>query len=95
VITDWHISDENRIHRLELRNGLLTHYDLPSGVTLPDPDASFTLTRPTLIRVLLAGADFGAAVAGGDISVGGDPTKLAEIVGAFDEPDPDFAIVTP
>jgi alkyl sulfatase BDS1-like metallo-beta-lactamase superfamily hydrolase len=95
VITDWHISDENRIHRLELCNGLLTHYDLPSGVTMPDPDASFTLTRPILIRVLLAGEDFGAAVAGGDISVGGDPTKLAEIVGVFDEPDPNFAIVTP
>ncbi|WP_433202076.1 alkyl/aryl-sulfatase [Nocardia sp. CA-107356] len=95
VVTDWHISDENRIHRLELRNGRLTHYDRPDGVTLPDPDASFTLTRPTLIRVLLAGDDFGALVASGAITLGGDPTKLAEIVGALDEPDPDFAIVTP
>lgn len=95
VVTDWHITDENRIHRLELRNGRLTHYDRPDGVTLPDPDASFTLTRPMLIRVLLSGEDFGALVASGAITLGGDPTKLADIVGVFDQPDPDFAIVTP
>ncbi|WP_433732982.1 alkyl/aryl-sulfatase [Nocardia sp. CA-129566] len=95
VVTDWHITDENRIHRLELRNGRLTHYDRPDGVTLPDPDASFTLTRPTLIRVLLSGEDFGALVSSGAIALGGDPTKLADIVGVFDQPDPDFAIVTP
>ncbi|MEU0500494.1 alkyl sulfatase dimerization domain-containing protein [Nocardia sp. NPDC005998] len=95
VVTDWHITDENRIHRLELRNGRLTHYDRPDGVALPDPDASFTLTRPILIRVLLSGADFGALVSSGAITPGGDPTKLADIVGVFDQPDPDFAIVTP
>ncbi|WP_433683702.1 alkyl/aryl-sulfatase [Nocardia sp. CA-119907] len=95
VVTDWHITDENRIHRLELRNGRLTHYDRPDGVTLPDPDASFTLTRSTMIRVLLSGGDFGALVSSGAITLGGDPTKLADIVGVFDQPDPDFAIVTP
>ncbi|MFX0576769.1 alkyl/aryl-sulfatase [Nocardia nepalensis] len=95
VVIDWHISDENRIHRVELRNGRLTHYDRPDGVTLPDPDALFTLTRPMLIRVLVAGEDFGALVASGAITLSGDPTKLADIVGVFDEPDPDFAIVTP
>ncbi|MFQ6328145.1 alkyl/aryl-sulfatase [Nocardia sp. CWNU-33] len=95
AVVDWHISDENRIHRLELRNGLLTHYDLPIGVTMPDPSAAFTLSRATLIRVLVAGGDFGAAAAAGDISLSGDPTKLTEIVGVFDNPDPNFAIVTP
>ncbi|MGW4767574.1 alkyl/aryl-sulfatase [Nocardia sp. NPDC004278] len=95
VVTDWHITDENRIHRLELCNGRLTHYDRPDGVALPEPDASFTLTRPILIRVLLSGEDFGALVSSGAITLGGDPTKLADIVGVFDQPDPDFAIVTP
>ncbi|MET8873859.1 alkyl sulfatase dimerization domain-containing protein [Nocardia sp. NPDC004604] len=95
VVTDWHLTDENRIHRLELRNGRLTHYDRPDGVALPDPDASFTLTRPILIRVLLSGEDFGALVSSGAITLGGDPTRLADIVGVFDQPDPDFAIVTP
>ncbi|QIS14577.1 alkyl/aryl-sulfatase [Nocardia arthritidis] len=95
VVTDWEFSDENRVHRLELRNGRLTHYDRPAGARLPDPDATFTLTKPTLIRVLLAGEDFGVAVAAGHIAIDGDVTKLSELIGVFDAPDPDFAIVTP
>ncbi|MGW0247094.1 alkyl/aryl-sulfatase [Nocardia goodfellowii] len=95
VVTEWQISDENRTHRVELSNGVLTHYNRPDGAALPEPDATFTLTRPTLIRVLLTGADFGVAVAAGDITIDGDPTGLAKLVGVFDEPDPDFAIVTP
>ncbi|GAB2637094.1 alkyl/aryl-sulfatase [Nocardia goodfellowii] len=95
VVTEWRISDENRTHRVELSNGVLTHYNRPDGTALPAPDATFTLTRPTLIRVLLTGADFGVAVAAGDITIDGDPTGLTKLVGVFDEPDPDFAIVTP
>ncbi|MEV0292947.1 alkyl sulfatase dimerization domain-containing protein [Nocardia sp. NPDC050710] len=95
VVTEWHISDEKRVHRLELRNGLLTHYDRPDGVALPEPDATFTLTHGTLIKVLVIGEDFGVAVAAGDIAIEGDPAKLADLVQVFDQPDPDFAIVTP
>lgn len=95
VVTDWRFTDEERVHRVELRNGRLSHYDKPAEVPLPAPDAEFTLTRPTLIRVLLAGEDFGVAVAAGDIVIDGDPTTLAALVSMLDEPDPDFAIVTP
>ncbi|QIS05208.1 MBL fold metallo-hydrolase [Nocardia brasiliensis] len=95
VVTDWEFSDEKRTHRLELRNGRLTHYERPDGVGLPEPDATFTLTKATLVRVLLLGEDFGVAAAAGDILIEGDVTKLAELVGVFDAPDPDFAIVTP
>ncbi|MEV6275860.1 alkyl sulfatase dimerization domain-containing protein [Nocardia sp. NPDC051832] len=95
VVTEWRISDESRTHRVELGNGVLTHYDRPDGAALSDPDATFTLTRATLIRILLTGADFGVAVAAGDIVIDGDPAGLATLVGVFDEPDPDFAIVTP
>ncbi|MEV6554782.1 alkyl sulfatase dimerization domain-containing protein [Nocardia sp. NPDC051756] len=95
VVADWQINDEDRVHRLELRNGRLTHYARPDGVPLPEPDAVFTLSKATLIRVLLAGEDFGVAAAAGDILIDGDVTKLAELVGVFDSPDPDFTIVTP
>ncbi|WP_107658370.1 alkyl/aryl-sulfatase [Nocardia suismassiliense] len=95
VVAEWQITDEDRVHRLELRNGRLTHYDRPDGVSLPEPDATFTLSKATLIRVLLAGEDFGVAAAAGDILIDGDVTKLAELVGVFDAPDPDFSIVTP
>ncbi|WP_054814441.1 alkyl/aryl-sulfatase [Nocardia arizonensis] len=95
LVTDWVITDEDRVHRAELRNGVLVHYDRLDGVKLPDPDAEFTLTRATLIRVLLGGADFGVAVAAGDIGIEGDPVSLADLVHVLDAPDPDFAIVTP
>jgi alkyl sulfatase BDS1-like metallo-beta-lactamase superfamily hydrolase len=95
LVTDWILTDQDRTHRLELRNGRLTHFDVAPGMTLPEPDASFTLAKSTLIRVLLAGDDFGVAAAAGDIVIEGDVTKLAELVGIFDAPDPDFAIVTP
>ncbi len=95
VVLDWHITDEKRTYRLELRNGLLVHYDKPDGADLPDPDTSFTLTRSVLIQVLLAGEDLGALVAAGDIAIAGDPGGLAAVVGAIDAQDPDFAIVTP
>ena len=71
------------------------HYERPDGMKLHDPDAEFTLTRATLIRVLLGGDDFGVAAAAGDIGIEGDPVKLADLVHVLDAPDPDFAIVTP
>ncbi|MEV0245979.1 alkyl sulfatase dimerization domain-containing protein [Nocardia sp. NPDC050712] len=95
IVTEWRITDENHTHRVELGNGVLTHYDRPEAGARPAPDATFALTRATLIRVLLAGEDFGVAVAAGDIEIDGDPAVLAKLVGVFDEPDPDFAIVTP
>ncbi|MEV6337982.1 alkyl sulfatase dimerization domain-containing protein [Nocardia vinacea] len=95
VVIDWHITDEKRTYRLELRNGLMVHYDKPDGADLPDADASFTLTRSILIRALLAGENIGALVAAGDIAIAGDPSGLNAVVGVIDAPDPDFAIVTP
>ncbi|WP_062993460.1 alkyl/aryl-sulfatase [Nocardia anaemiae] len=95
VMIDWHITDEKRTYRLELRNGLMVHYDKPDGAELPDPDASFTLTRPILIRALLTGENLGALVAAGDIAITGNPSRLNAVVGVIDAPDPNFAIVTP
>ncbi|MFE3103547.1 alkyl sulfatase C-terminal domain-containing protein [Nocardia tengchongensis] len=53
------------------------------------------MIHPTLIWVLLAGDDFAAAAACGDIEITGDPGKLVELVSVLDEPDRNFAIVTP
>ncbi|MFE3029756.1 alkyl/aryl-sulfatase [Nocardia tengchongensis] len=91
---DWRITDQNRVHRVELRNGLLVHYD-HTDEDLPAADVTFALTHPTLIRVLLAGDDFAAAATSGDIEITGDPGKLVELVSVLDELDRNFAIVTP
>ncbi|WP_040812740.1 alkyl/aryl-sulfatase [Nocardia concava] len=95
AVSDWVFTDEKRTHRLELRNGVLIHFDRRDGDKLPPADVTFTLTRPTLIGVLLAGQDLGAAVQSGAITIDGDAQSFAKLAALFDEPDPDFAIVTP
>ncbi|MGH3723917.1 MAG: alkyl/aryl-sulfatase [Mycobacterium sp.] len=94
-VSDWHFTDEDRVHRVELRNGVLVHYDRPTGANLPEPDVTFTLTRPALIKVLLGGTDPAAVFASGEITVDGDATGFARLVAVLDQPDPGFAIVTP
>ncbi|CAM3046491.1 alkyl sulfatase dimerization domain-containing protein [Prescottella defluvii] len=96
IVIDWHVTDEDIVHRTQLRNGLLVHFDVDATVAdLPDPDATFTLTRPLLLGALLGGVDLAQAIGDGRITVEGDVAKLAELAGYVDEPDPDFAIVTP
>ncbi|WP_040797436.1 alkyl/aryl-sulfatase [Nocardia higoensis] len=95
MVTDWQITDTDRVYRVELRNGVLTHYEHPAGRPMPDADATFTLSRTALVRVLLTGEDFGVVVGAGEIAIDGDPTKLASLVAVLDTPDPNFAIVTP
>ncbi|WP_405492969.1 alkyl/aryl-sulfatase [Nocardia sp. NBC_00511] len=93
--SDWHFTDEQRVRRLELRNGVLVHYDRPDAANLPPAEVTFTLTRATLIGVLLAGQDLSAALASGAITIDGDAQSFVRLTTLFDEPDPNFAIVTP
>ncbi|MFF2551209.1 alkyl/aryl-sulfatase [Nocardia sp. NPDC058058] len=95
LTADWVITDEKRTHRIELRNGVLVHYDLVPGRQVRVPDATFTLTRPTLIAVLTGAEEMSAAVTAGKVAVSGDPGTLTRLTGLLDKPDPDFAIVTP
>nr|WP_221332993.1 alkyl sulfatase dimerization domain-containing protein [Nocardia transvalensis] len=95
AVSDWVLTDEKRTRRLELRNGVLVHYDRRDGDRLPPADVTFTLTRATLIGVLLAGQDLQAALSSGAIAIDGDAQSFVRLVSLFDQPDPDFAIVTP
>lgn len=90
---DWTFRDENVVHRSQLRNGLLVHFDIDGS--LPAPDATITLTRPALIAVMLGGADPAPLVADGTIVSDGMKGAFARLVSYLDDPDPDFAIVTP
>ncbi|MDG3009468.1 MBL fold metallo-hydrolase [Rhodococcus sp. D2-41] len=93
ITIDWKVTDADVVHRSRLHNGLLVHYDV--GGDLPAPDTAFALTNVDLHRVLLGAADPSELIAKGDIKVEGDVAKLAELIDYVDNPDPDFAIVTP
>ncbi|MFW0787762.1 alkyl sulfatase dimerization domain-containing protein [Gordonia sp. CPCC 206044] len=93
IVIDWDITDESRRIRTELRNGVLIHFDVPAD---EGPAATvFTLTKPALLGILLGGQDLREAVDNGAVTVTGDPGALAQLAGHLDDPDPDFAIVTP
>ncbi|MGW6700069.1 alkyl/aryl-sulfatase [Nocardia sp. NPDC055049] len=93
IVIDWRITDSGTVHRTELRNGLLVHFDVEGD--LPPAQATFTLTEADLRAALLGGQDLAKMIGDGRVTAEGDPTKLAELVGYLDAPDPDFAIVTP
>ncbi|MFI9503387.1 alkyl/aryl-sulfatase [Nocardia sp. NPDC052566] len=96
AVTDWRFRDEdNRVHRAELRNGTLIHYDRRPDDGLPAPDATVTLTRGALIGTVLAGGDIKTAMQQGDITIDGNAAVLLTLKSLIDKPDPNFAIVTP
>ncbi len=72
-------------YRMELSNGALIHFPCASP---GEADLTVTLSKPQLIRLLLEGQTEGTEMSG-------DPGVLATLVGLIDDPDPDFAVVTP
>ncbi|MEP9392996.1 alkyl sulfatase dimerization domain-containing protein [Gordonia sp. VNK1] len=93
ITLDWRITDEDIVHRTELRNGVLVHHDVDADT--PGADVTLSLDRLTLLGIVLGGADPAKAVADGAVDVDGDGSTFAELAGYLDSPDPDFAIVTP
>ncbi|UGT57327.1 alkyl/aryl-sulfatase [Nocardia asteroides] len=92
LVIDWRV-EGGPVHRTHLRNGLLVHFDVEGD--FPPADATFTLTEQDLRAALLGGAALPDLIAAGRVTVEGDASKLAELVGYLDEPDPNFSIVTP
>lgn len=93
ITIDWTISELDLVHRTQLRNGVLVHYDVSAD--MPAPDVTFTLSDADLHAALLGAKDMQQLIADGAVTVDGDVSKLIELVGYLDAPDPDFAIVTP
>jgi alkyl sulfatase BDS1-like metallo-beta-lactamase superfamily hydrolase len=89
---DWNIT-EHGTHRSTLSNGVLIHHDVDAGAG--GADATFTMSKIQLVGLFGGMLDLGEQLGSGDITVEGDPALLARLVGHLDQPDPDFAIVTP
>jgi len=88
---NWRVTDPDDPHLLELENGVLNHR--PGSD--PEADATLTIERRALNEMLGKEADLAELAQSGRLRVEGDGTKLGELLGLLDEPDPGFAIVTP
>ena len=88
IAIDITFADTDTNYRLTLRNGVLVYRK-----TAPDP-ASATVTVQLAGKTRLLGAAFGDFTSPG-LELSGDETALQSLLGALDEPDPNFNIVTP
>lgn len=88
-VMDWHLTDENRVVRLRLSHGALTHRTAsPNAPLRGDPDVTLTLTKASLVAALT-----GQGMDG--IEVEGDEKLLSTLLSLLETPDPRFDIVTP
>jgi len=81
----WHFTDAHENYRMELSNGALVHYPTTGNQAA---DLTLTLTKPQLLQLLATAKPDG-------IGISGDPAVLGRLMSLIDNPDPDFAIVTP
>ncbi|MST31419.1 MBL fold metallo-hydrolase [Acidimicrobiaceae bacterium USS-CC1] len=91
ITVDVDLSDVDIRYRVSLRNGVLT-YTPAAQTTIAD--ATLHLTAAALPALVASAADPAALTAAG-ITVEGDRTALGRLLATLDDPDPDFAIVTP
>lgn len=83
---EWHFTDLDTVLRLTLSNGVLIRTTDPRSKA--DIDLTLNLTKTQLLGILA-----GKGLDGIDYS--GDPAVLQRLFGLLDDPDPNFAVVTP
>ncbi|MBB5054515.1 alkyl sulfatase BDS1-like metallo-beta-lactamase superfamily hydrolase [Afipia massiliensis] len=92
IVINWTFTDLNETYVMNLENSALTH---TSGKLSDKADTSVTLTRAALDAITLKQKTFAESVAAGAVSLGGNPLKLRELFGMFDEFSTGFEIVEP
>jgi alkyl sulfatase BDS1-like metallo-beta-lactamase superfamily hydrolase len=92
LVTAWRITDEDTVYVVELRHGVLHHRTVDEA---PGQVTTFSLSRRALIGLVTGQLDLATALAAGTVTVDGDPSALAVLVGLLAPVDPDFDIVSP
>jgi alkyl sulfatase BDS1-like metallo-beta-lactamase superfamily hydrolase len=89
---NWVFTDTEEHHVLTLSNGVLIH---SANRQNPVADATVLVERSALDELFAGITPMPELLQAGRLRVEGDPTKLGELLGLLDQPDPSFAIVTP
>ena len=92
IAMHWRLPDAGEEFAVTLTNGVLTHR---AGDARGAVDATVTVERAALNELLLGAATPEQLAASGRLSIDGDASLLAQLLGLLDPPDPGFAIVTP
>ncbi|MGH2981781.1 MAG: alkyl sulfatase C-terminal domain-containing protein, partial [Solirubrobacterales bacterium] len=86
------VTDSDERYALNLENGVLTHL---AGREAKNADATLRFERAALNELVAGTSSPPDLFAAGRFQVEGDGAKLGELFSVLDEPDPNFAIVTP
>jgi len=92
IVVNWTFSDLKQTYVMNLENSALTH---SAGKLSDDADVSLTLSRATFDAISLKQRTFLGAVATGDLWLTGNPLRLRELFGLFDDFSPDFEVIEP
>ncbi len=92
ITLNFDFTDLKQKYTLEMVNGVLNHTE---GAQAKDADATITLTRDTLNKLMLKQTTLKDAEGSGELKVQGDQGKLDELMSYMDNFDFWFNIVTP
>jgi alkyl sulfatase BDS1-like metallo-beta-lactamase superfamily hydrolase len=92
VTLNWSFTDIGERYAMSLGNGVLNY---SPGRHAPDADASIELTKTAYLKLVLGAATAPDLIAAGAVKIDGDPFALAKLIGAIDEYEFFWNIVTP
>jgi linear primary-alkylsulfatase len=92
IVLNFDFPDLKQKYLVEMVHGVLNHTE---GRQAKDADATITLSRQTLNRIVLKQTTLQGAIAAGEVKITGDQAKLAEMLSYLDNFDFWFNIVTP
>jgi alkyl sulfatase BDS1-like metallo-beta-lactamase superfamily hydrolase len=92
AVLNFDFGDSGGTYLIEMENGVLNHTANKQSDTA---DATVTLTRDTLNKVILGETKLAEAISAGDVEVSGDKSKLDVLVSNLDSFAFWFNIVTP
>jgi alkyl sulfatase BDS1-like metallo-beta-lactamase superfamily hydrolase len=92
IVVNWTFSDLKQTYVMNLENSALTHI---AGKLSDNADVSVTLSRATFDAISLKQRSFLGAIATGDLWLTGNPLRLRELFGLFDDFSPDFEVIEP
>jgi alkyl sulfatase BDS1-like metallo-beta-lactamase superfamily hydrolase len=92
IVLNWNISDLAEHYTSTLQNCALTYL---AGRHADAADATVTLDRTTLNRIILRELALPDAIAAGSVKIAGDATKVAELFALLDDFTVAFEVVEP
>ncbi|HDS5592563.1 TPA: MBL fold metallo-hydrolase [Enterobacter hormaechei subsp. xiangfangensis] len=92
AVLNFDFTDTGDKYKLELENGVLNH---TADAQAKDADATITLSRATLNKIVLKEESLQQAKDKGDVKITGDASKLDDLLNSMDKFEFWFNIVTP